>query len=139
METAGFDFTWVFIILVLVLVLVVGAFALALHFKGVPKAEIPKQVALKATNVLDTTEEELISFAKRHILAMKGATLQDAYWDRDDFMKDLGRVALNPEFTQPVVLDGQPVKPGTGEPINYYTQTAEGTKGNISLKNPTGA
>lgn len=141
METvsAGFDPSWILIAALVLIVVAVGLFAYSLHKKGVPNSAIPQQVALRASDMIDTTEEELVAFAKKHIMALKGASMKDAYWDRDDFMRDVGRVEQNPEYANSIFLDEQPILGRGATRVNYYTQKGGPTDGNITLNKPVAA
>lgn len=126
------DLVTILLMVIGVLVIATGLFTWQLHKKGVPTAALPGQVALKAEDVVDSFEEKVVALLQKHNVAMslKPASLKDAYFDRDDFMQDVGR--LTAASQQMVRLDGATVRNGNSPSLDYYLQA----NGNITHSAP---
>jgi len=126
---------FIFGLLAVGLVAAAGAFMWNLHKKGTANAQLVPQTMIKAGNIAHAAEDDFLLWAKKHnfLQATPFPGMMPVYWDRDDFMKDLGVMAQDRTNTTMVLLDGDPVKPGTGEVQSYYLLA----NGNVSKSRPT--
>lgn len=105
---------------VVVFAAMAGLFAWKLHRAGVPNDQLGRQVALKGGNLLDAVEERMAAALKAWADSHQ-ATMNAAYFDRDDFMQQIGR--LPPSYTQAIRLDAAVVRNGASPGVDYATQT----------------
>ena len=123
------DPTTILLVVILLAVGIVGGFVYHLHQAGVPKAQLLPQAALKGGDVLDAVQERvtaaLAAWATAH-----PATLKAQYFDRDDFMQDIGRLPV--AYVQGVRLDGAVVRGGDPPGVDYYLQP----NGNVTTSAP---
>lgn len=123
--TAGTDPTWILAAAVVAVLLIGGYFAYRAHKKGTPNSQLPAQVLLQADDAARALEAHFLIWAQKHnfLQGVKFPGLKSSYWDRDDFMQDVGVLKQDPTNISTVNLDDAPVKSGTDPvEISYYTQ-----------------
>lgn len=120
-----FDPTFILTLILLAAVVVIAVFVWKLHQQGVPNNQLARQTQLKGADLLDQMQERMTAalhdWAEAH-----PASMGSAYFDRDDFMQQIGRLPAT--HKQAISLDGAIVRNGDLPPLAYVTQA----NGNVS-------
>ena len=119
------DVNTILIFVLLAAVVVIAVFVWRLHQKGVPNAQLAPQTMLKAGGIADLVQESVIA-AMHKFAEANPASMSAAYFDRDDFMQQIGRLPAT--FKQGITLDGAVVRNGDVPPMAYITAA----NGNVS-------
>lgn len=121
--------TAVLILIVVVLCVLVWR----LHAKGVPNAQLVGQARLQIDDIIDDIDERVVAALKRMAEKAPPPSLKDAYYDKENFDRDVGRVLEAGDHGKMVRLDGAVKIDGDSPAIEYYTQA----NGNITKTAPT--
>lgn len=101
----------------------VAAFGLAywLHRRGVAKADLVPQGVLKVATVADALQDRIVAVVHAEMAKLaERATLRSAYFDKDDFLQDVGRLPAN--YVQAITLNGDLVRNGDLPAAGYVLQ-----------------
>jgi hypothetical protein len=118
---------------------VIALWIVQLKQKGTPNDQIPGQLKLRAADLFDDGRDSFVQWAKEATAALAaktastpGAILKDAYYDKENFDRDIGRVMAGGYQGQLVKLDGKVAIDGDTPAIDYYTHT----NGNVTTQAP---
>lgn len=125
-----FDLSFIVALAAFAVAIAAALFAFSLHRKGVPRDQIPGQVALKAGDLADSVRDAVVSALKEVAAKADQHTLRAAYFDRDDAVADIARLPAS--YTKMVTIDGAIVRAGDAPGTDYFTHP----NGNVSTKAP---
>jgi len=131
-----------FILAALAFVGVIVLWIVQLKQKGTPNDQIAGQVKLRAADMFDDGRDSFVKWAKETTAALAtktaqapAASLKDAYYDKENFDRDIGRVMAGGYHGQLVKLDGKVAIDGDTPAIDYYTHA----NGNVTTQAPAAA